>query len=58
MYFVGERYLPGDGLRVEWIEDDGASGIFVGNPNGQTARIRMVNMSYREKAELLLSETQ
>ena len=53
MYFIGERYLPGDGKSPVSIEDDKDNGIFVYDTDGNYTHIIMKLMNYTDKATLM-----
>ncbi len=58
MYLIGDRYLPGSGLSVISIEDDQALGIWTLNSEGEVSHIEMKSVSYKEKAETMVKNTQ
>lgn len=45
-YFIGDRYLPGDGTKVVMIDGDGNLGLWVVGLNGSTTHIVMKAISY------------
>jgi hypothetical protein len=49
MHLIGNRYLPGKGVEVLSIEDDGQNGLWTFNSEGVT-HIALEEYSYRAKA--------
>lgn len=41
MFFIGNRYLPGEGTEALSIEDDDALGLWVVSSKGEVSRIEM-----------------
>lgn len=58
MHLMGTRYLPGSGLEVSSIEDDGSQGIWTINLNGEVSHIEMKDISYKQKAYLMSKKTE
>lgn len=56
-YFIGDRYLPDAGTSVIMIESDKQKGLWVVGASGNVTHIRMVPMTYREKAEMMNDQT-
>jgi AraC-like DNA-binding protein len=52
-YFIGNRYLPGNGKSPISIEDDNNNGIFVYGPDNKCTHIIMKPINYTKKAELM-----
>jgi len=50
MHLMGNRYLPGSGLDVACIEDDGFQGLWAATIEGLVSHIEMKAISYKEKA--------
>lgn len=55
-YFIGNRYLPGDGYEVISIVDDASNGIWTLNSAGQSTHIQFVAMSSAEKAFKMVND--
>ena len=55
-YFMGDRYIPGDGKSPIAIFDDKQQGIWVVDATGSVNHINMKPLSYEQKA-LLMSST-
>lgn len=58
MYFIGNRYLPGEGFEISCIEDDSSSGVWTANTQGEVSHIEMVPLSYKEKAYQMSKTTE
>ena len=59
-YFIGNRYLPGNGKSPEMILDDGNNGLWVLgdlNETPQISHIEMREINYADKAALMSSIT-
>ena len=59
-YFIGERYLPGNGQSPEMIFDDGNNGIWVVGDleqNPQITHIKMLDINYLDKAVMMSDNT-
>ncbi len=55
---MGDRYLPDNGSSVIMIENDGQNGIWAVSSSGNVTRIEMRRISYKEKAEIMVAETE
>lgn len=58
MHLMGNRYLPGSGLNVVSIEDDGFLGLWTANSDGLVSHIEMKVISYKEKAIIMSQNTE
>ena len=58
MHLMGNRYLPGLGLYVACIEDDGSLGLWAANSEGLVSHIEMKAISYKEKAYMMSQNTE
>lgn len=55
-YFIGDRYLPGDGTNAVSIEDDGSSGVWVTDNLNEITHIVFAGLNSTSKAFKMVND--